>query len=83
MILDLDATTRNEIARMCYARWTVAYDNMKHIKSMTWETNKHVCPKAEWSLFHAEMLKSAQKELTLAEKLKADVCPFSPLIKGE
>jgi hypothetical protein len=83
MILDLDAETRNEIAAMCYARWSAAYDNWKHVKDMTWENNKHVCPKSDWPDFHASMLDNALKEFQLSEKLKQDICPFSPLIKGE
>jgi hypothetical protein len=80
MILDLDAITRNEIASMVYSRWVVAYENYKDVKNMQWDKS---CPKAEWPQFHAHMLASAQKELDLATKLKADICSFSPLVKGE
>lgn len=83
MILDLDATTRNEIASMVYARWGKAYDAMKAAKAMKWEDNKQMCPKADFPLFHAENIKHAEKELALAEKLKADICPFSPLVIGK
>lgn len=83
MILDLDAVTRNEISSMCYSRWCKAYDEMKAVKAFTWESQNKFCPKDEWPLYHASMLEIAERELKLAEKLKADICPFSPLIKGE
>ena len=80
MILDLDAVTRNEVASMCYARWSNAWTNMKTVKAMVWDAR--VCPKSDWPEFHAQMLAEARRELDLAEKLKADVCPFSPLVIG-
>ncbi len=83
MILDLDAVTRNEIASMVYSRWCVAFDRLKEAKARTWESNKHVCPKADWPFFYKSAVDHADKEFKLAEKLKADICPFSPLIKGE
>jgi hypothetical protein len=83
MILDLDAKTRLEIASMVYHRWTIAYDAMKEAKAATWESMGKFCPKNEWHLYHADMIENAEKELELAEKLKSDICPFSPLITGE
>jgi hypothetical protein len=83
MILDLDATTRNEIAAMVYTRWSKACDAIKQVKTATWEQNKVVCPKGDWEGQQKLMLEDAQKELDLAAKLKADICPFSLIIKGE
>lgn len=83
MILDLDAKTRLEIASMVYSRWSEAWDNVKTVKALTWETSGKFSPKDEWPLYYADMLKHAKEELSLAEKLKADICPFSPLVTGE
>lgn len=83
MLVDFDAVVRNEIASMCYARWSAAFDTLKQVKALTWESNKQTCPKADWPLFHTSMLDSAQKEFDLASKLKDTVCKVSPLILGE
>jgi hypothetical protein len=83
MILDLDAKTRLEIASMVYSRWCEAFDNLKKVKTQTWESTGKFCPKGDWPQYQASMLKHAERELELAEKLKADICPFSPLATGE
>jgi hypothetical protein len=83
MILDLDAVTRNEIASMVYARWSIALESLKKVKGLTWMTCGKFCPQNEWPQYHANMIHSAETELETAVKLKNDICPFSPLIKGE
>lgn len=83
MLLDLDPTTRLELASMVYSRWATAFDSLKAAKAMTWESQGKFCPKADWPSFHASILADAQKEFTLATKLTEDICKFSPLIAGE
>lgn len=83
MLCELDAIARNELASMAYARWSMAYDNYKKTKQLTWEQNKQVCPKSDWSSFHSQMIQSAEKELELASKVKDQICKYSPLICGE
>lgn len=72
--IPLDATTRLELASMVYARWAKAYDAHKLAKAQVWETQKHVCPKADWPLFYEKSVEHAEKELKLATKLKQDIC---------
>jgi hypothetical protein len=83
MILNLDPKTRLEIASMVYSRWAAAFDAHKAVKAATWESAGKFCPKAEWPNYHAAQLQNAAQELELAAKLKADICPFSPLVTGE
>lgn len=80
--LSLDEITRTEIASMIYSRWSEAFDALKKTKSLTWESAGKFCPKTEWSLYHAEMIKQAEMEFELATKLKNDICKYSPLVMG-
>lgn len=67
---------------MIYSRWSEAFDALKKTKSLTWESAGKFCPKTEWSLYHAEMIKQAEMEFELATKLKNDICKYSPLVMG-
>jgi hypothetical protein len=78
-----DAETRNELSSMVYKRWTLAYDNLSAVKTLTWEATNSLYPKNEWRLYHNSALKSAERELHLAQKLKEAICQYSPLILGE
>jgi hypothetical protein len=78
----LSARARLELASMAYARWSVAYDKLKEVKFLTWEASGRFCPKGEWPLYHAEMLKNAEHELTLATQIKGEICPHSPLLEA-
>jgi hypothetical protein len=80
---ELDAKTRLEIASMVYNRWCKAYDEIKKVKALTWESTGKFCPKEEWPLYQKDMLENAEKELALALKLKDDVCKYSPLVTQE
>lgn len=83
MQCELSAEARNELAAMAYARWSDAFDILRKVKAMTWESEKKFCPKADWPNFHESMLASAQKEYDLTTRLKAEICKYSPLICGE
>jgi hypothetical protein len=67
---------------MAYARWSKAYDDLKAAKALTWESAGRFCPRAEWPLYSAAQIEDAEKELAKAERLKAAICPFSPLMEG-
>ena len=82
MQVDLDAEARNELAAMAYARWSTAFETLKAAKALSWESAGKFCPKAEWPQYHASMLDTADKEFALATRLKAAICPFSPLVIG-
>lgn len=83
MQIELDAKERLELASMAYARWSIAFDNVKLAKGATWEQNKQVCPKSDWIDFYNDRLKYALDELELAAKLKDAICKYSPLVIGE
>lgn len=82
MLIELDPTERLELASMAYNRWCIAFDALKTSKALTWESAGKFCPKNEWHLYHADMIKTAEKELTLAVKLKDAICRYSPLVIG-
>lgn len=77
----LSAKARLELASMAYGRWAKAYDALKEAKALTWESAGKFCPKEEWPLYHADMVKTAQAELDLTTALKAEICPHSPLME--
>lgn len=77
----LTAKARLELASMAYVRWAKAYDAMKEVKALTWDSAGRFCPKGEWPLYHAAMVKTAQTELDLATALKDEICPHSPLME--
>lgn len=82
MQCEFDAETRLEIASMVYNRWCIAFDKLKEVKALTWESAGKFCPKADWPSFHSDMIKTADKEMQLATRLKDSVCKYSPLIIG-
>jgi len=83
MIVDLNARTRLELASMVYSRWCQAYDKLKEVKALTWESAGKFCPKEDWNAYHLDMQFTAQKELDLATNLKDVICKLSPLVSEE
>lgn len=82
-IMGLSPKVRLELASMAYSRWCLAFEELKAVKVLTWEGQNKFCPKAEWPLYHGEMIKEAEKELRTALEIKEAFCNYSPLVTGE
>lgn len=83
MQIELSPETRLEIASLVYDKWCKAHEAMKLAKTQTWESAGKFCPKADWPLFQARILKDSQKEFDKWTRLKDEVCKYSPLVIGE
>ena len=78
----LDAVARNLVSSLVYQHWTECFDTLKAAKNATWESAGKFCPKAEWPLHQAVMLKNAQAAFDTATAVKEQACKFSPMIHG-
>lgn len=82
MNVDLDPQARLDIAALVYKNWSESFDRLKVARALTWESAGKFCPKVEWPLYHASMVKSAEQDFMKASHMKDSFCPFSPLVIG-
>lgn len=75
MQIELSDTAILALAALAHDMWTKAYDSLKEVKALTWETSGKYCPKNEWPLYHATMLENGQKELDKWANIKQELTP--------
>ena len=75
MQIELSDTAILALAALAHDMWSKAYDSLKHVKTMTWESSGKYCPKNEWPLYHASMLENGQKEMDKWAGIKQELAP--------
>jgi len=76
----LSAIARTQLASMAYHRWCIAHDNLKKVKTETWETSGKFCPRGDFPASHKHRILHAQEECDIATALRDEICSYSPLM---